>query len=170
MVAISAPEPYTSAEATLWRVPVSGAAESLTPLAGNIIFSPVIWTGSGSQLGYVREMAGVEAALVIGSGNGEDTSDYAENVTRFFGWNTAESHFVYAGEGEYAIAQLGGDPLVVEMAEGKTAVSAKWINDNTFIIALGSADNWDFRLQTTEGPATRLISGSTTPLFDTWIP
>ena len=164
--AISAPEPYTAASAALWRIPVSGKADPLTSLAGNIIFSPVIWSGSGTQLGYVRQMAGSEGALVIGSGDGLSTAAYAENASRFFGWNPAESYFVYTGQGAYAIGQLGGEPLVVEMAEGRTAVSAQWLTDNTFIIALGAAENWDFRLQTSAGPATRLVSGSTTPLFD----
>lgn len=164
--AISSPDPYSSASAALWRIPVSGKVESLTSLEGNIIFSPVIWSGSGSQLGYVQEMAGSDAALLIGSGDGISTVAYAEDATRFFGWNPSESDFVYAGQGEYVIGQLGGNPLVVEMAEGRTAVSAQWLTDNTFIIALGAAENWDFRLQTIDGPATRLISDSTTPLFD----
>jgi hypothetical protein len=170
VAAISSPDPYSAPEAELWRIPVVGEAESLASVDGNIIFSPVIWSDSGLQLGYVREMAGSEAALVVGTGDGADTSNYAENVSRFFGWSPAESHFVYAGQGNYAIGQLSGEPLVVELAEGKTAVSAQWLYDNTLLIALGSSENWDFRLQTIDGPATRLISGSTTPIFDTWTP
>ncbi|MBE2225286.1 MAG: hypothetical protein IAF02_27360 [Anaerolineae bacterium] len=168
--AISSPDPYSSVTAALWRIPASGAAESLTTLAGNIIFSPVIWSDNGRQLGYIREVVGSEAALVIGSGDGVTTADYADSATHFFGWSPAARHFVYGEQGNYAVGQLGESPLVVDMAEGKTAVSAQWLNDDTFIISLGSADNWDFRLQTIDGPATRLISGSTTPLFDTWSP
>jgi hypothetical protein len=170
VAAISSPDPYSSAEAELWRIPVAGEAEWLASLDGNTIFSPVIWSDSGLQLGYVQEMVGSEAVLVIGTGDGADTSNYAENASRFFGWSPEESHFVYAGQGNYAIGQLGEEPLVVELAEGRTAVSAQWLNDNTSIIALGSADNWDFRLQTSDGPATRLVSGSSTPLFDVWTP
>ena len=168
--AISSPEPYLSAEVDLWRIPASGNAESLASLDGNIIFSPVIWSDSGRQLGYVRETIGVDTALVIGTGDGAATTDYADNAMRFFGWSPDEGHFVYAGQGNYAVGQVSGKPLVVDMAEGKTAVSAQWLNDNAFIIALGSVDNWDFRLQTIEGPATRLISGANTPLFDSWSP
>ncbi|MFO7682781.1 MAG: hypothetical protein R6X34_22310, partial [Chloroflexota bacterium] len=86
------------------------------------------------------------------------------------GWNAAEQYFVYAAPGAYAVGQPGAAPVVVEMSEGRTAVSAQWLNNNAFIIALGAADNWDFRLQTIDGPTTRLISGSSTPLFDIWLP
>ncbi|MFO7681023.1 MAG: hypothetical protein R6X34_13315, partial [Chloroflexota bacterium] len=65
--AISSPDPYTSAEADLWRIPAAGEAQFLTALEGNIIFSPVIWSDSGRQLGYVRELDGPEAALVLGA-------------------------------------------------------------------------------------------------------
>ena len=166
--AISSSEPYASAEADLWRIPLSGKAESLTSLAGNIIFSPVIWSASGRQLGYVLQTGGADTDLIIGKGDGSETVMYDVDSTRFFGWSPAERHFVYAGQGNYAVGQVSGEPLVVELAEGKTAVSAQWLTDNAFIIALGSADNWDFRLQTIDGPATRLVSGSTTPLFDSW--
>jgi hypothetical protein len=166
---ISSPEPYTTAEANLWRIPAAGAAEALAALPGNVIFSPVIWAGSGERLGYVRALPGEPDMLVIADGNGRNTVPYAE-AARFFGWNPAGSHFVYAGERYYAVGRPGGDPLVVDVAEGKTAVSAQWLDDDTFIIALGSGGNWDFRLQTIDGPATRLVSGSATSIFDTWSP
>lgn len=169
-VVISSPEPYSSATADLWRIYPSGEAEPLTSLDGNVIFSPVIWSSLGRQLGYVLQTNSPDAALVIGEGDGTETLIYDVDPTRFFGWSPDERHFVYAGQGNYAIGQLGADPLIVELAEGRTAVSAQWLNDNTFIIALGSAENWDFRLQTTDGPATRLVSGSNTPLFDMWSP
>ena len=169
-VAISSSDPYSSASADLWRIYPSDEAEPLTSLDGNIIFSPVIWSSLGRQLGYVLQTNGPDASLVIGEGDGTETFIYDIDPTRFFGWNPAERYFVYAGQDNYAIGQVGVDPLVVELAEGKTAVSAQWLNDNAFIIALGSADNWDFRLQTVEGPATRLISGANTPLFDSWSP
>ena len=168
--AISSSEPYASAEADLWRIPVSGEAESLTSLDGNIIFSPVIWSASGRQLGYVLQTGGADTDLIIGKGDGSETVMYDVDSTRFFGWSPAERHFVYAGQGNYAVGQVSGEPLVVELAEGKTAVSAQWLTDNAFIIALGSADNWDFRLQTINGPATRLFSGAATPIFDIWSP
>jgi hypothetical protein len=165
MVTISPPEPYTG-EANLWRVPLSGDVEKLETVEVNVIFNPVVWSNSGLQLGYVRHTD----ELFIGEGDGSRLKPYADNATHFWGWNLAEGYFVYAGLGSYAVGQLGEMPLVVDLAEGQTAVSAQWLNDNTFIIALGSADNWDFRLQTVEGPATRLVSGSTTPLFDSWTP
>ncbi len=167
--AISSPDPYASASAELWRIPTTGEAEPLASLEGNIIFSPVVWSGSGSQLSYVRELADEpSSALVIATGSGQNPTTYAEDATRFFAWNPAEQAFVYAQPGSYAVGQVGAEPLVVEMAEGQTAVSAQWLNDNAFIIAIGSADNWDFRLQTAVGPATRLVSGANTPLFDSW--
>jgi len=169
-VVISSPEPYLSATADLWRVYPSGEAEPLTPLDGNVIFSPVIWSSLGHHLGYVLQTDGPDASLVIGEGDGTETLIYDVDPTRFFGWSPDEHHFVYAGQGNYAIGQLGADPLVVELAEGRTAVSTQWLNDNAFIIAIGSSENWDFRQQTTDGPATRLVSGSTTPLFDIWSP
>jgi hypothetical protein len=168
--AISSPEPYGSASADLWRIPLTGDAESLETIEGNVIFSPVIWSGTGRQLGYVHEDVGVESALVVGLGDGTMTATYAENVSRFFGWSLAERHFVYAGQGNYAIGQVGEEPLLVDVSEGRTAVSAQWLNDNAFIIALGSLENWDFRLQTIDGPATRLVSGSSTAIFDIWSP
>ncbi|NHZ72520.1 MAG: hypothetical protein GWP17_05500, partial [Aquificales bacterium] len=168
--AISSPEPYTSATADLWRIPVTGKAESLSTLEGNVIFSPIIWSDSGRQLGYIRELMGQDAALIIGTGDGETMISYADNANRFFAWSPAESHFVYAGRGAYAIGQVGVEPLIVDMAEGRTAVSAQWLNDDAFIIALGNAGNWDFRLQTIDGPATRLVSGSSSPVYDIWSP
>ncbi|MCZ7671150.1 MAG: hypothetical protein M5U34_30390 [Chloroflexi bacterium] len=168
--ALSSPEPYTKPEANLWRIPATGKAESLITLPGNIIFSPVIWSDSGEQAGYIRQLTGRESALVIGAGDGQNMTPYGDTADHFFGWNPAGKQFVYTGPGTYAIGQTGEEPLLIDMAEGKTAVAAQWLNDKTFIIALGSADNWDFRWQTVAGPATRLISGSTTALFDIWSP
>jgi hypothetical protein len=167
--AISSPEPYPAAEADLWRIPAAGEAEWLAALPGNVIFSPVVWSDSGERLGYVRAVSGEPNVLVIAEGDGREAVPYAE-AERFFAWNPAGNHFVYAGDRMYAFGQPGEEPLVVDMAEGKTAVSAQWLDDDAFIIALGAAGNWDFRLQTVDGPATRLVSGSTTSVFDAWSP
>lgn len=170
MVAISSPEPLDMAQAYLWRVPASGQAKPMGTIAGNIVRMPIVWSDAGNQLGYVQMAAGADETLVIGAGEGTTAASYAENVLRFFGWNPAAAHFVYAGQGYYAVGQPGADPLVVDVSEGRTAVAAQWLNDNEFIIALGSSGSWDFRQQTIDGPATRLISGATTPIFDIWTP
>jgi hypothetical protein len=169
--AIASPDSRIEQSASLWHIPLQGQAEPLSSVESIVLQSPIYWSPDGSKIGYVRNLYDEPKVLILAQGDGGQPVEYAvKDVEKFLSWNSAGTYFVYVGKNYYAVGQVGEEPLVVFLAEGKTAVSAQWLNDNAFIIALGSTENWDFRLQTAVGPATRLVSGSSTPVFDIWSP
>lgn len=175
-VAIPSPNAWeTDATTTIWRITSGGAAESFASLPGNTLFNPVIWSATGSWLAYVHYLVdptNPPPHLVIADGLGGNATGYTNgSQLRFLGWSEDEIHFVYAGEGFYAVGTWGGEPIILPMDVGTVAQSVDWVSPTTFVMTVGSFGNWQINSGNLTGSSTTLAVNSTDlPAFDVWTP
>jgi hypothetical protein len=177
-VAIPSPEQFDEeAQATLWRIPVTGAAEELVAIPGNILFNPVLWSPDGDWLAYVQQLiapSNPPPALVVAEGNGRDRQEYdtAEQL-RLYGWNSAGSHFLYSWQNFYTVGQVDEPSTDVPLPGGQLVSDAQWLADSTFIVLTASfdANTWNFISGNLSGANTPLFSVNGSGVqFDVWRP
>ena len=172
-VAIAAADPWQAdAEATLYQIPVSGPAVEIGTILGNTLFSPPNWNQNGSRLGYVQLIVNSDNTqyLVLADGDGDDPVPYdsADQLTAA-GWNSPGTHFLYAGLDFLGIAEP--DESTVEILLGGTVGNLLWLDDDAFVTAVGSSNNWELLTGNLAGN-TRTVGETAVsfPEFDVWLP
>lgn len=147
VTAVSGADPWQpSASASLYRIQ-NGNAFVSGNVTGNILFSPVQWTSDGSRLGYIRLIpdGSNTQTLVIADSSGGSPQAYRTGPNlRFFGWNPANSHVLYAGGTDntfVGVGQSGAEP--VETLFPVSLLDAQWLRDNAYVMILGTGNNWN---------------------------
>lgn len=174
-IAIAAADPWTDeAEASLYQIPVSGPAVAIGSVLGNTLFSPLHWTRSGSNLGYIQLVVGSDnvQSVVVADGDGDNPLTVASvnnQQLSFTGWNRAGTYFLYSGQGYVGLGQVGQSPL--EVLVGGSVGRQMWLNDSTFVTAVGSSGNWDLLTGNVAGN-TRTVGETAVEFvqFDVWVP
>ncbi len=173
-VAIPNAEPWgEEARAALWRIPASGPAEKLETLTGNILFNPVYWSPDGGRLAYVQQEidpSNPPPVLVLAEGDGRNPAPYtSDQQLTLYGWSSDGGRFLYAGNGEYAVGQVGVPPTQYPM-QGATA-GMQWLTPSTFITVIGGPGSWNLRSNNVNGDLDLLtISDGDFVFFDVWTP
>jgi hypothetical protein len=174
-VAIADDDPFSSdAGATLYQIPVSGPAVAIGSVLGNMLFSPLQWTRSGSQLGYVQLIIGPDntQSVIVADGDGDNqliVKTTNNQPLTFAGWNRSGTRFLYAGSDYLGVGQVGQPPL--EVLVTGSVISQVWLTDSMFVTAVGSSGNWAFLTGSVAGN-TQVVGETavSTPLFDVWVP
>ena len=172
-VAIPNAEPFGSeAVATLWQIPATGSAQRLGELGGNILIAPVTWSLNGNVLAFVRfSQSGNN--LVIANGAGQNATDYDSGTNlSFLGWRNNERDFLYAGEGFWAIGQIGTASVRSDLPAGATVSDGSWISDSAFLLLLNTTSGQQFYMGTPTGQTDLLVDLQTSSAvtFDVWAP
>lgn len=174
-IAIADDDPWTAdAEATLYQIPVSGPAVAIGSVLGNTLFSPLHWTRSGGNLGYIQIVIGSDnvRSVVVADGDGDNPVAVASvnnAQLSFAGWNRAGTYFLYAGQSYLGIGQVGRSPL--EILVTGSVVDQMWLNDNAFVTAVGSSGSWEFLTGNVSG-STRVVGETAVNVaqFDLYMP
>ncbi|MCB8977885.1 MAG: hypothetical protein H6657_10720 [Ardenticatenaceae bacterium] len=174
-VAIADDDPWTDdAEATLYQIPVSGPAAAIGSLLGNTLFSPVQWTRSGGNLGYVQLIVNSDntQSVVVADGDGDGPTAVKTTNNQpliFTGWNRSGSYFLYAGPTYVGVGQVG-QPALEVLVTGNVG-SQMWLTDGAYVTAVGNSGSWQFLTGDVLGN-TRLVGDTAvaTPVFDVWVP
>jgi hypothetical protein len=174
-VAIPSQEQFAPRASTaLWRIPATGPAEPLEILLGNTLFNPVVWSPDGSVLAYVFLDMGTSnplPVLMLAEASGHSRSPYADGQQlTFHGWSQNEDHFLYAGNGFYAIGEVGELPMEIVVPDNQQAVAGQWITETTFVVVVGSTGAWDIVSGNASGDTTTLLSDVGRREFDVWGP
>lgn len=172
-VAIADDAPWQAdAEATLYQIPVSGPALEIGTVVGNTLFSAPNWSQNGSRLGYVQLIVNSDNTqyLVLADGDGDDPIPYdsADQLSEA-GWNTTGTHFLYAGLDFLGIAEP--DEPAIEILLGGTVGNLLWLDDGSFVTAVGSSNSWELLTGNLAGD-TRTVGETAVsfPEFDVWLP
>lgn len=176
---VPAAEPWEAgAWSTLWEIPPAGPARQLGSVAGALLFDRLVWSPDGSRLAFVERTTDEDGAaisrLMIADGKGINANAYAggDNVV-VHGWSMQGESLLYAGEGFYAVGRVNGPPLQTLLEPGQQLGRAKWVGDETYIAALGSAaDNvWQLFSSDLSGETISLTTmHGDEPLFEIWMP
>jgi Tol biopolymer transport system component len=171
VTAVSSQDPWQSnAAASLYRL-ASGNALVQGSLPGNILFNPVQWSSDGSQLAYVQYIpdGSNQQTLILADGNGTNGQNYrtGQNL-RSFGWNSANSHLLFAGEGFFGVGQAGSTPTEVLIPVG--LFDAQWLNDTAYVMSLGTGNVWNLTSGSLTGDTEIVATATGSVQFDTWAP
>lgn len=174
-VAIPSQEQFVPRASTaLWRIPATGPAEPLETLLGNTLFNPVVWSPEGSVLAYVfldMSVSNPLPVLMLAEASGHSRSPYADGrQLTFHGWSQNEDYFLYAGNGFYAIGEVGESPMEFVVPDNQQAVAGQWITESSFVVVLGSTGAWDVVSGNVSGDTMTLLSDVGTSQFDAWGP
>ncbi|GJM40870.1 MAG: hypothetical protein DHS20C20_11520 [Ardenticatenaceae bacterium] len=174
-VAIADADPWTpEAEATLYQIPVSGPAVEIGSVAGNTLFSPPIWTPSGSNLGYAQIIVGLanEQSILISDGDGDNpvtVKTVNNQPLSFTGWNQTGSHFLYNGPDYVGVGQVGQPALEVLVAGNISG--QQWLTNGTFVTAVSNGGSWQFLSGDLAGNTQAVgEAANDTAVFDVWAP
>lgn len=170
LVAIPSSDPLAvDAQATLWQIPISGAAMQLGSISGNILPSPIMWSPDGNRLAYV--LSGQSPLLLLAGTGGQDLSTYhSDPALAFLRWGPDSIHFLYSGSDFYGIGQPGQSPKINTVATGLRVVKAEWLTGDAFVLAIGSRGAWTLTSGTVDGGSTPLQPlNATQPVFDVWM-
>lgn len=146
VTAVPGPDPWqANPSASLYRIQNGNAFASGT-VAGNILFNPVQWSHDGNRLGYVRSIVNPanNQSVIVANSNGDSPQLYRDGQNlRFFGWNSANSYFLYGGEtmdtfiGIGQVGQAGS-----EVGFGVGLSDAQWLSNQAFVMVLGTLGSW----------------------------
>lgn len=174
LIAIPSQEQFDeSAQASLWRIPRSGPAETTSALAGNTLFNPVVWSHNGIALAYVQQIIGgadIPATLTLADGDGANPTAYAtDSSLRFEGWNPSGDSFIYSGAGFYAVGR-SGEAAVTTILEGEVG-AVQWLTPTRFVVATKSGSGWQLSISDLAGSSTLLATArSEYAQMDVWAP
>ncbi len=172
VTAVSGADPWQAdTEAALYRI------QNQTPLVqgnlpGNILFSPVQWTSTGGRLAYVQFIpdGSGEQTVIVAEGNGDRAQAVrTDNNLRVLGWNSADTHLLYVGDGYFGIGQSGATPTEVPVS---VAISdGQWLGETAFVMSLGSGNIWNLTSANLSGETEILATANGNNVqFDTWVP
>lgn len=173
-VAVPSADPWgAGADATLYRIPAGETAVEIGSVLGNILFNPVRWTSDGEKLAYVQIVSSrrpSDQALTLADGDGQNPVTYRVGDQLFLhDWNPAGTHFLYAGNGFYAIGQPGESPVEIIVPVGTAGMT--WLNNDSFVMANGSGGVWNLSSSNLSGEAAALATANINFVqFDVWAP
>ncbi len=172
-IAVPDADPWAAgAGAALYRIPVGDTAVEIGSVLGNTLFNPVQWTPNGDTLAYVQLISGgpSEQALTLADGDGQNPASYRVGDQLFLhDWNPAGTHFLYAGNGFYAIGQPGESPVEIIIPVGTAGMA--WLNSDNFVAANGSGGVWNLSSGNLSGDSETLATANINFIqFDVWAP
>lgn len=157
--------------ATLWRIPVAGAAERLGRLRADALAAPPLWSDSGGQVAYLRSLAqGQELWLADGDGARPERVAEGEAV-RALAWQAAGG-LLYAGGDTAAVRDGAGQSTVISLGSAERPGRGVWLGATSFVLESIAFDGFTtLRAFGGEGQSADLarVSGSGVT-FDVWLP
>ena len=173
-IAIPSADPWVvGANAALYRLPAGDTAVEIGSVLGNILFNPVQWTPNGDKLAYVQIVSSrrpSDQALTLADGDGQNPVSYRVGDQLFLhDWNPAGTHFLYAGNGFYAVGQPGESPVEIVIPVGTAGM--KWLNNDSYVTANGSGGVWNLSSGNLAGDSETLATANVNFIqFDVWAP
>ncbi len=181
-VTISGPDPFFEDQiATYWSIPTSGTAEELNTVDGILLMDDIYPSPDGSQTAYIRILSDPTNPpwdLMVGNGQAGNLQPYGdpENQIEFYGWSSNSERFLYRSQNNgnvfsYHIGHIGEPPLTRTLPGNQTVIDPMWVTDATFVMALGSSNNWRITAGNIDGDEQLLVNvGGSNPVFDVWMP
>lgn len=180
-VTVSGPDPiFEDQIATYWQIPTTGPAEELNTVEGLLLMDRIYPSPEGDRTAYVRiltDPSNPPQDLLIGNGQAGDLQTYGAPAPQltFFGWSPNGESFLYRSQDassvfRYHVGRIGQSPLNTELPANQTALNATWMTNSTFVLALGSINNWQISSANLEGDEQTLVNiGAREAAFDVWI-
>lgn len=158
-------------QATLWRIPTTGAAEQLGRIRADVISTPVIWSDDGARIAFVRPR-GNGAQLFYADSDGSNPDPAANGAAlRPLAWHPQRPLLLYAARNYVAISRPGNRPDTFPLDEAGWVEHGRWLTDGTFLLERKlSGGASDLLVIHRAGRMDRLtpeLSGAT---FDVWLP
>jgi Tol biopolymer transport system component len=181
-VTISGPDPFFEDQiATYWQIPASGPAEELNTVDGNLLMDQIYPAPNGSQTAYVRILSDPSNPphdLMVGNGQAASLQNYGAPAFQliFYGWSSDGQRFLYRSQNNanvfrYHVGHVGQVPLVTVLPANETAVSPMWVTNSTFVLALGTSNNWRITSANLDGDEQLLVNvTASNPVFAVWTP
>ena len=181
-VTISGPDPiFEDQIATYWQIPTTGSAEELNTVDGNLLMDRIYPSPQGNRTAYVRILSdptNPPQDLMVGNGQAGNLQTYGASAPQlvFYGWSADGESFLYRSQDEssifrYHVGRIGQAPLTTELPASQIAINATWVTNATFIVAIGSGNNWQINSANLEGDEQLLVNISAGVVaFDVWSP
>ena len=175
---VPASDPWADgAETTLWQAPSYSPAVEIGRIPNIPINQPVVWSPDGQQAAFVQQTgSGEETAgrLVVAAADASGAIPYAGGPDLlFFAWQPGGTQFLYAGTGFYAVGQPQAPPSQILLLVGETAVGAKWLAGDSYLVSIIESANqrWELRSANISGETALLAAGpGLLTTFEVWLP
>jgi hypothetical protein len=162
-----------SIEASLWRIPATGAAEEIGTVATSVVANPPRWSNDGSKIAYIRRsFESTRDELIIAEANGDHSVAYLDGEQfRFLSWSPNNEDFVFGSPEFYAVGRLGASSTRFPLTAGQVAFQAEWLNDSAFVVAINATSSSVLTSNNAAGQSTVVANlGRLTAPFDVWTP
>lgn len=181
-VTISGPDPiFEDQIATYWQIPSSGPAEELNTVDGIFLMDHIYPSPDGSRTAYVRILSdptNPPRDLIVGNGQAGNLGTYGSPASelQFYEWSSDSQRFLYRSQDSsnvfrYHVGRVGQAPLVTVLPAGDAAITPMWVTNSTFVLALGSSNDWRITSANVDGDERLLVNvAANTPVFDVWSP
>jgi hypothetical protein len=181
-VTISGSDPlFEDQIATYWQIPTSGEAEELNTVEGIFLMDHIYPSPDGSHTAFVRILSSPDNPprdMMVGNGQASNLETYGDSWAQleFYGWSSDSSSFLYRSQNNgnvfrYLIGRIGQSPIVTSIPGSQTALNLKWVTNSTFVLAIGSGNDWEVVAANFDGDEEVLVTLPTgDPVFDVWTP
>ncbi|MFZ0545306.1 MAG: protein kinase [Candidatus Promineifilaceae bacterium] len=180
-VTVSGPDPILGdQDATYWEIPTVGTAELLNTVNSNLLMDRIYPSPNGNETAFVRLISNPSNPprdLMLGNGQAGNVQTYGASADQLqiYGWSSNSQSFLYRSQDGsnfgYHVGRLGQAPVNTALPAGQTAVNPLWVTDSTFVLALGSSNNWRISSANLDGDEQVLVNvAATQAVFDAWPP
>jgi hypothetical protein len=115
---------------------------------------------------------------MVGNGQAASLQNYGAPAFQleFYGWSSDSQHFLYRSQNNANVfrshvGRVGQAPLVTVLPANQTAVSPMWVTNSTFVLALGTSNNWRITSANLDGDERLLVNvTASNPVFAVWTP
>jgi hypothetical protein len=115
---------------------------------------------------------------MVGNGQAGNLQAYGAPAFQleFYGWSSDGESFLYRSQNNgnvfrYHVGRLGQAPLDTVVPGNGTALTPMWVTNSTFVLALGSSNNWQLTSANMDGDEGLLVNvAASNPVFDVWAP
>ncbi len=147
----------------LWRLPLEGDATLLGTLSGAFPFPSkfdALWSPDRTHTAYIRHTnpSRETGELIIGREDGSDPIVYASGKdVGFLGWAPDSRHFLFIGQGEIHLGQIGAPPVSLGLPAYRSideyfrALSFYWLDGETFVYIVEVGDMFEIRVAQVNG-------------------